>query len=537
MPASPDDLAPPGVSRAPGAGHARVTALLRAGLGIVCLGAFLSLLVQLTDLAGARGLLPLRDHLEAYRRAGIGWLARLHGFPTLLWIDPSDAALVLLPLAGAAIALLPILGIGGRAAVGLLWLLYLSCVTAGRDFFYYQWDNLLLESLLLAVVLPARGGLLDLARRRPLPEPSPVVLFLFRWLLFRLLFESGIAKIVYGKDDWLALTAMTFYYETAPLPSWGGWLVQQLPLWFHRASALFTFLVELPLALLLFLPRPFRLVFFAAHLPFQASIALTSNYGFFNLLALVLSVSALEDRDLDAAGRRLARLLRRGRGSPGDGSAGAGPAGAALPAGSAGTGGAGAARLCRHAPWLLAAFVVPASLLEASNYFLRGTDLDRSLDSWRAWYAPFRSVNVYHLFPGIVREKVVAEIEGTADGATWRPYRFHHAPGDPRTAPPTTGLHNPRFPFHYSFYTLGRGRRDEEYIRNLAARLCCEPEAIADLVSESPFPDRGPAALRMTYHRYRFGTREDLRRDGIYWIREPARPPSRAFACVCPPGR
>jgi hypothetical protein len=527
-----------------GTGRARVAALLRAVLGVVALGAFLSLAVQLADLVGSRGLLPLAEFLEAYRRAGAGWPARLHGFPTLFWIDPSDAGLRLVPLAGAAISILLILGIGGRAVPALLWLLYLSCVVAGRDFFYYQWDNLLLETLLLAVFLPARGGLLDLLRGRALPEPSPVVWFLLRWLLFRLLFESGLAKILHGRDDWLRLTAMTIYYETAPLPSWCGWLAHQMPLWFHRLSVLFTFLVELPLAICVFLPRPFRLVFFAAHLPFQVSIGLTSNYGFFNFLSLALSLAVLEDRDLAAAARWPARLLRRARGS----GARARPADAGAPRPAADPGAHGRAAdapppraaairsLPARAPWLLAALVVPASLLQASNYFLRGTGFDRALDGWRAWYAPFRSVNVYHLFPGIVKEKVVAEIEGTIDGLAWRPYRFHYAPGDPTVPPPTTWLHNPRFPFHYSFYTLGRGRRDQEYIQGLAARLCCDPRAVSGLVSENPFPERGPAALRLSLYRYRFGSLEDLRRTGAYWLREPAGPPTRAYACSCPPG-
>jgi len=167
-----------------------------------------------------------------------------------------------------------------------------------------------MEASLLAILLPGGGTLLDLARGRPLPEPQPIAIFLVKWLLFRLLFESGLAKIEAGKDTWLNLTAMTYYYETAPLPSWGGWLVQQFPLWFHQLSVFFTFFVELPLSVLIFLPRRFRLLFFAIHLPFQLSIGLTSNYGFFNLLSIVLSLSCLEDRDLDAAFGLADRLLR-----------------------------------------------------------------------------------------------------------------------------------------------------------------------------------------------------------------------------------
>src|SRR5256885_8382782 len=42
---------------------------------------------------------------------------------------------------------------------------------------------------------------------------------LLRVLLFKLYFESGIAKWQSGLHDWHDGSAMTFYYETAPLPA------------------------------------------------------------------------------------------------------------------------------------------------------------------------------------------------------------------------------------------------------------------------------------------------------------------------------
>ena len=501
----------------------RVIVLFRAGLGLVFLAAFLSLAVQLRDLVGARGLLPWADFLARLGSSQAGTLQRVLAFPTVFLFIHGDAAFLIVPLLGASISILLVLGIGGRAVPFFLWLLYLSCITAGRDFFFYQWDNLLMETSLLAILLPASGTLLDLARGRPLPEPQPMALFLVKWLLFRLLFESGMAKIEAGKDTWLNLTAMTYYYETAPLPSWGGWLVQQFPLWFHQLSVFFTFFVELALALLIFLPRRFRLLFFAIHLPFQVSIGLTSNYGFFNLLSIVLSLACLEDRDLDAArgtARRMLRLVRP---------AAAGAQSAAAPP---------EARrrnvLARVPGWALALLLVPASIVEALGYFapsmIQGQDLARV----RGLYTPFRSVNVYHLFPGILRERIVAEIEGTPDGVEWRPYHLRYAPGDPRDPPPMTFLHNPRFPFHYSFWTLGRGRRDEEYVSNLARRLCCDPGAVARLFKDDPFPSSGPRALRIVYYRYRFGRRADLSL-GNYWLREQVGGPTRPYTCSCAP--
>lgn len=519
----PADTLPPDAT-APRRG--RTVLLFRTGLGFVYLAAFLSLAVQIVDLAGSRGLLPVADHLARLRAADATAIERIHAFPTLHWITSSDTSLRLSAVGGAALSLALILGVGGRAVPLLLFMLYLSGVTAGRDFFYYQWDNLLLEAGALAIFLPARGTLADFARGRSLPEPSPVIVFLLRWLLFRLLFESGLAKLLFGREDWLVLNGMTFYYETAPLPSWGGWLVQQLPGWFHRLSIYFMLLVEVPLPFFAFGPRPFRRVLFLAHLPFQIAIAATSNYGWFSLLTLVLSLLLLDDRDLDAFASMMRRWVRLPTPAPGpEERARRLPIATSL-----------RTRVSRLAPWILAGLLIPATLIEGGSFFLRGAGAFAAFEPVRKLYRPFRMVNRYHLFPGIVRRRVVRGIEGTADGRTWLPYYLRHAPGDPRAAPPTTWLHNPRFPFHYSFVTLRRGNRDAEYTANLVKRLCCNPEAVGDLFDVNPFPGPGPAALRVRDDHYRFGTRQDLASTGRYWIREPLGQPSRALTCSCGPG-
>ena len=514
--------------------------LFKAGLGLVFLAAFLSAAVQVEGLIGARGLLPLAEHLERYRAAVPGLAGRLHDFPTLLWFDHSDGAIAALTMAGAALSLLMIAGIGGRAVAFLLWLLYLSCVTAGRDFFFYQWDNLLLETSLLAIALPGGGTIGRWVRRKALPEPSPVAVLLMKWVLFRLLVESALAKILYGAEDWLTLRAMTYYYETAPLPSWGGWLVQQFPLWFHQACVFFTFLCELVLPMVVFArSRALRLSFFAFNAGFQTMIALTSNYGWFNLLSIVLGLIVLDDSDIDAAARLFVKMRRRSRpgAEPGPGPA-SGPTEApalqvpaVVPAGRPGPW----LRAGQIISWALASLLTAATLLETLPFFVRDPELNRWIAAVRKIYEPFRSINVYHLFPGVLRERIVAEFEGSRDGIDWIPYHLRYAPGDPKESPPMTWLHNPRFPFTYSFLTLGRGGRDSEYIGNLIQRLCCDPQAVARMIENNPFLDQGPSTLRVSYYRYRFGTWSDLDRTGEYWLREQVRPPSRPITCSCPP--
>jgi hypothetical protein len=82
--------------------------------------------------------------------------------------------------------------------------------------------------------------------------PSRLVIFLLRWLLFRLMLESGCVKLLSGDAMWRNLTALSVHYETQPLPTWIGWYVHQLPLWIQKISCLLMFFIELVASLLLF---------------------------------------------------------------------------------------------------------------------------------------------------------------------------------------------------------------------------------------------------------------------------------------------
>src|SRR5262249_34198637 len=185
-----------------------------------------------------------------------------------------------------------------------LWALYLSFVNLGQDFFSFQWDNLLLETGFFALFVTPAG----VRPRRP-PPPHPLGVFLMRWLLFRLHVESGAAKLLLGDPTWRNLTAMVSYYETAPLPTWLGWWAHQMPLAAHQASALFTYVVELGLPVLMWGPRLIQPLVFAGMVAMELSIILTANYGFFNYLTIALCLFVLDDGHLAWIAARVGRTL------------------------------------------------------------------------------------------------------------------------------------------------------------------------------------------------------------------------------------
>src|SRR6188508_3425408 len=114
-------------------------------LGVVYLIAFVSLAVQITGLVGEHGLLPAA----------------------------SDRSLLLRAWGGAAV----------------LWALYLSLTIAGEEFLRFQWDGLLLETGLLAVLYAPFAWRSRLSADL---EPPAAVRWVLWFLVFKLTFLSGV---------------------------------------------------------------------------------------------------------------------------------------------------------------------------------------------------------------------------------------------------------------------------------------------------------------------------------------------------------
>ena len=153
--------------------------------------------------------------------------------PTLLWLWPSDALLLGLCWAGIALSVAAVAGLAPIATFAALWLTYLSLTVAGQDFLSFQWDVLLLETGLLAVLYAPAGWRAPLATG---PEPGAAARWLVWGLAFKLTFLSGITKLLSGDETWWGLTALRYHYETQPIPTWVGWYVHQAPAWFATLS-------------------------------------------------------------------------------------------------------------------------------------------------------------------------------------------------------------------------------------------------------------------------------------------------------------
>ena len=372
-----------------------VARLFHRLLALVFLDAWLSLGVQVHVLIGAHGLLPIARFLARARHE-----LSFADFPTLFWLGVTDTTLTLGIVAGVLLSLVAIFGRWPRAVFAAQVALYLSFTTAARTFLSFQWDNLLLECGFFAIFLPR-------------DRRSPWMHTLFRLILFKLYWESGIAKWQSHLHDWQDGSAMTFYYETAPLPTALAWYLHHAPVWWHHLESWATLAFELGVPFGIFVGfRRVRLACAAILTSFQIINAATANYGFFCYLAAALHVFLLDDADV----ARILALVR---------------ARLHLPPAPVATG-------ARARAWpaivLLAVFVV-VSAIDALVSFVDSPTLFALLLPVRHVYAPFRIVNTYHLFGHITRARIEPEFQTTDDGATWVAHDFRHKPGDPMRRP------------------------------------------------------------------------------------------------------
>jgi len=470
---------------------ARVARLFHSLLALVLLAAWASLASQVLLLIGEHGLLPVADavdFLHAHPRFGLA------DFPSLFWlVRPTDTVLLVGCGGGALLALGALVGVAPRLCLGVSAPLYLSYVVAGDAFMTFQWDAMLVEICLLAAWL-----------RRD--RDDALALLLLRLLLFKLYFESGLAKLQSPLGDWLDGSAMRFYYETAPLPGPLAWYAHQLPSAWHAVESRATLLLELLAPFCFFGPRRVRLAAFLALGVFQLVNLATANYGFFVWLTLALHVTLLDDDDLARLYAWLGALIaKRLRGL--------------------------AAR------WRVARVprVLPPRLERLRTICLAGYAALWLVGSIAVFCAHFTSIraepiasaarvasgthmaNAYHLFTSITRERVEVSIEVSRDGRRFESLDFRYKPADPRHAPSLVAPHQPRVDFRLWFYGLAYREASPGYVDALLDALCWDPRAVAPLFAQSP-PQRA-RAVRLAFYRYTFTDTHTHARSGDWWQR------------------
>jgi uncharacterized membrane protein YphA (DoxX/SURF4 family) len=327
--------------------------------------------------------------------------------------------------------------------------------------------------------------------RQPKRPPSFLAILLFRWLVFRVLFLSGVVKLSSKDITWRHWTALQFHYQTQPLPSWTSWYFHHLPARFQTFSVGFTFFAELLAPLFIFGPRRMRLFAFFTIVLLQLLIASSGNFGFFNLLTIVLCIPILDDGFWPTRWRQpfIAKADKPSRFWP----------------------------LPLLAP--LTALIVLISGMTVVEAFYLQIDWPSLLRQLNQDVDPFRSINKYGLFSVMttVRNEIV--IEGSDDGLDWKPYEFKWKPGDLHRAPQFCTPHMPRLDWQMWFAALSDVEQNPWFI-NLLLRLLQGSQPVLDLMATNPFPDHPPRYVRAVLYKYVFTASDQRHASGDWWTRE-----------------
>ncbi|HEX3594587.1 MAG TPA: lipase maturation factor family protein, partial [Polyangiaceae bacterium] len=423
------------------------------GLGLVYAAAFLSLARQSRGLFGDRGILPIAGFLSGQRET-LGLSAMLHS-PSLFWVDASDGALVAVAGVGLLAGLVLAAGCSSALATFAAWLCYLSFVSAGQVFTAQPCDLLLLEAGFLAIFSSPS------LRWEPRFAPPPIVVFLFRWLLFRALFGAGLARL---RSDacWGSLTCLPDYLETQPGPTPIAFLLHAWPLPVHRALTFVALFAEVAVPFGLFGPRRLRHAAAAFVLTVSVLSILVTNDGFSSWLTVVLSLWCFDDAVFEKVPLFNAHAPN------------------------------GVDELGRRASFsilALAAALFGSSLLELPKMLAPKPDVEASLE-------PFHLVNTYGVVEEVERERREVVFEGTWDDvaagpAQWLAYELPCKPGEPSRAPCLPSPYLRRLDSRLWRAGLGDFRR-EPWVVRVVDDLLRENQAVTGLFAQDPFAGKPP---------------------------------------------
>lgn len=259
-------------------------------VGIVYGIAYLSLYPQYRGLVGYNGLLPadqLIDRtlqhfsrnepsvsiVDMYLKTG-----NLFVFSTHLGI-PVDCLAELLLWIGMASSVVLASGIIHPALFLISWIIYVSFIHNCQTFLSFQWDILLSECGFLCAITTCFFD----------PQAYKASMWPFRFLLWKLMFLSGVVKLQSKCPTWENLTALNYHFATQCLPTSLAWYAHQLPPLFLRLGVAMTLLIEILWTFMLLAPLTYiRRIGVIFQLILQLLISMTGNYNFFNILTIVL---------------------------------------------------------------------------------------------------------------------------------------------------------------------------------------------------------------------------------------------------------
>ncbi len=443
-------------------------------LAFIYLIAFLILVNQFRPLLGEHGLLP------------VPLLTQRISFwdsPSLFWFHYSDLLLAsVLAWSGVMFAAIALTGFSEKFGIWfsslvwlLLWVLYLSFVNVGQVFYGFGWETMLLETGFLAIFLGSSKT-----------EAPKVVIWLLRWVLFRLMFGAGLIKLR-GDECWRDLTCMIYHYETQPVPNPLSWYFHGLSPAVHKASVLFNHFVELVVPWGLLVPGVVGYLAGGFTILFQTILIISGNLSWLNYITIVLCIPCFDDRFyskvlpfVKVAEVKSSGYIRKG------------------------------------VLLSLTGLILFLSIAPTVNLFSPRQMMNAS-------FTPLHLVNTYGAFGSITKTRMEVVLEGTeeqqvTDATQWKEYEFKCKPGDIRRMPCLMSPYHYRLDWQIWFAAMSSFRY-HPWILNLAAKLLEGDAGTLSLLANNPFPGAPPKYVRALLYEYHFTSRQEKKKTGNWWKR------------------
>ncbi len=481
--------------------------------GVVCLCAFLSYWTQAQGLVGSDGILPFAEYLNKsgdYLENNKPDVSKFSQLPTLFWLDTNDSFLHLIFAIGTGASLLLIAGICPALSAAVIWITYLSLMIVGQLFLSFQWDILLIETSFLLIFF-APWKFYDSLEKRP--KISTLSRLLIWFLLFRLMFESGMVKIqsfnaIDGSNTWLDLTALNYHYWSQPLPSWISWYINQMPDWIHQSSIIIMLVIELILPFFFFAPRRLRNFAVLSQVILQVVIIFTGNYGYFNILTILLCLTLIDDQSLPQSIIRKYNIFLIGDYVPKIRNI-----------------------LKNTALFPISLLIVTVGIVQIwqscedsretrkSSIWL---DEHKSLKNFKMSLQRFHVVNPYGLFRVMTKTRPEIILFGSNDEKEWIPYLFNYKPVLQDVRPKFFIMHMPRLDWQMWFAGLqfeGSQRLPYWLVRFISLLIREDPIDMG-LLKSNPFPDVPPKFFKVEFYNYTFTNQQERQLTGDWWNRE-----------------
>ncbi|GAC1396713.1 MAG: lipase maturation factor family protein [Mycobacterium sp.] len=447
--------------------------ILQRGVAAIYAVAFVAAARQFRALIGVEGMLPIPRFVARvpFRSA-----------PSIFYIHYSDRLFALVCWFGAAVSATIIVGVTDLVPLwaamlmwAVVWTLYLSIVNVGQRWYGFGWESLLLEAGFLATLL----GNDDTA-------PPVLVLWLVRWLLFRVEFGAGLIKLR-GDPCWRDLTCLDYHHETQPMPGPLSWFFHHLPTPLHRVEVAGNHFAQLVVPFGLFAPQPVASVAAAIVVVTQLWLVLSGNFAWLNWLTIILAVSAIDQSSF----------------------------GSMLPVHEP---------LLRSPPLCFVAVSIAFTVLAVYMSYWPARNMVSSHQRMNAAFNPFHLMNTYGAFGSIGRVRLEVVIEGTDEQAitaqtAWKEYGFKGKPGDPYRLPRQWAPYHLRLDWLMWFAALSP-QYARDWLGPFISRLLQNDKPTLRLLRRNPFPETPPKYVRAQLYEYRFTTWHELVHERKWWRRD-----------------